>query len=650
MKRSLHIFLFILIAQQTNAQMLRLESPHHNLLAVIDTAKFSYSVYDQGKIYIQPSGLGMSFSNGGTICGDHIKILSMKRRTVDDQLKPFYGISSAIRAHYNELILNCGDYDVVFRAYNEGFAYRFITRFKDSVNVLGETAVYKLAGNFLAYMHPALSEADYKPAAISSLTSSSYTSTPLLLKAPDGMNILLHESDVLDYPCMSLSATGDNSLVGRHAAVPKTVVPGGHANFNLLVKTTEPYIARTNGARAYPWRLIAFEREDKNILSNQLVYLLASSSKLKDVSWIKPGKVAWDWWNDLNLSGVAFKTGFNTNTYKYYIDFAATNHLEYVNLDEGWSDQFDLLKVTDKLNMPELIRYAKQKKVGLILWCVWYTLDRQMIPALDQFAKWGISGVKVDFMDRDDQTVVNFQERLLQEAAKRKMFVDYHGAYHPTGMARTYPNLINTEGVKGLEWDKFDSLGTSPRHDVEIPFIRMFAGGMDYTPGAMRNYNQTNWKAIFDHPMSQGTRCHQLAMYTVYYAPLQMLADAPTDYEKEPVYLNYLAKIPTVWDETVALDGKVGEFVAVARRKGQQWFVGAMTNWDARTVKIKLDFLEAGKSYRAEIFQDGPNAARVGSDYQRIILKVKKGDSITINMAPGGGWSATFSPLINKNK
>lgn len=632
--------------KKSAARSFNLESPDKKIRATISLdGQIRYSLAFEGNTYVLPSALSLTLSDG-RVLGRKCKLRAERHTSHDRMLKPAYGIATTLREHYNELVLEfSGNYAVVFRAYNEGFAYRIAADLRRQVQLKSEQCEFRMNGDYQGFFHPSLSESDYREQRISEVLSPNYSSMPLLMKTPDGLNILIHESDVLDYPCMSLAASSaeKNTLVGNHAAYPKRVEVGGPAKFNLLVKETEEYMARTSGSRSFPWRLVSFERNDGDILRNQLVYLLATPSKLKDHGWIKPGKVAWDWWNSLNLSGVDFKTGFNTETYKYYIDFAAQNRLEYVNLDEGWSDQFDLLKVTDKLDMPAVIAYAKERKVGLVLWCVWRTLDQQMIPALNQFKKWGIAGLKVDFMDRDDQVVVNFQERLLQEAAKRNMLVNFHGAYHPTGMERTYPNQINTEGVKGLEWNKFDAGGTSPQTDVTHPFIRMFAGAMDYTPGAMQNYNRNDWRQVFERPMSQGTRCHQLAMYTVYYAPLQMLADAPTAYQKEPGFLSYLSAIPTVWDETVALDSQVGQYVTVARRKGREWFVGAMTNWTARRLTLKLDFLEKGKVYRAEIFMDGPNADKVGSDYKQVLKQLKKDDVITLEMAPGGGWSARFT-------
>lgn len=641
--------LALLILVKVQAKDFKLTSPDGRINATITIGQnITYSINYNGDQVMLPSAISMTMGNG-VVLGKQPILIKSTTRTVDQQQQPLYGITASIRENYHELSLQFrSGYQVIFRAYNEGFAYRFVTDFKGDITVTSEQSDFKLSANDTAYFHPILSEALYRKQTVSDVNQKpNYTSLPLLVKGPKGLNILIHEADVMNYPCLTLAvdSLNANSLVGRHALYPKVATPGGYHNFNMPVRETEPYIAKTVGKRNYPWRVVALEQQDKDILKNQLIYLLASPNRLKDVSWIKPGKVAWDWWNALNLTGVKFKTGFNTDTYKYYIDFAARNHIPYINLDEGWSDQFDLLKVTDQLDMTELMRYAKEKHVGIILWCVWHTLDKQMDAALAEFQKWGIAGLKVDFMDRDDQVVVEFHERLLKEAAKRKLLVNFHGAYHPTGFQRTYPNNINVEGVHGMEWDKFDKGGTPPGHDVSIPFIRMFAGSMDYTPGAMQNYNQTDWKQIFDRPMSQGTRAHQLAMYVVYFAPLQMLSDAPTAYEREPDILNFIAAVPTAWDDVVPVDGKVGNYVAVARRKGADWYLGAMTDWSPRTLNVNLDFLQDGKTYKAEIFADGLNAARVGNDYTLTKRTVKKGDHLQLQLAPGGGWAARFKQV-----
>jgi alpha-glucosidase len=374
-----------------------------------------------------------------------------------------------------------------------------------------------------------------------------------------------------------------------------------------------------------------------------MVYLLAKPSEVKDTSWIKPGKVAWDWYNANNIYGVDFKSGIDTQTYKYYIDFASKYGIEYIILDEGWYKLGNVLEVVPAMNVEELVAYGKQKNVGIILWMVWKTLDDQFMPALEQFEKWGVKGLKVDFMQRDDQSVINFYYKLNREAAKRHMLVDYHGAIRPATMIRTWPNLINTEGVRGLEQNKWSKFA-NPEHNVTLPFTRMFLGPMDYTPGAMVNSGQErNFSAIFERPMSLGTRCHQLAMYVVYESPLQMLADSPSHYLKEPEVMEFLGPVPTVWDETRVLGAQMGDYVSVARRNGRDWYIGAMTDWTARDVEIDLSFLPAG-SFRMSSFADGENADRYGSDYKKTVSGVDKKTRLKVHLMGGGGWTAHLVP------
>ncbi|NQV32035.1 MAG: glycoside hydrolase family 97 catalytic domain-containing protein, partial [Phycisphaeraceae bacterium] len=371
------------------------------------------------------------------------------------------------------------------------------------------------------------------------------------------------------------------------------------------------------------------------------VYKLSTPCKLKDTAWIKPGKVAWDWWNACNVFGVDFKSGVNTETYKYYIDFASKYGLEYIILDEGWYKLGDLLDVVPEMDMEELFAYARKKKVGIILWVVWKTLEDQLVPALDQFEKWGAKGIKIDFMQRDDQWMVQFYERVAIETAKRHMMVDYHGSYSPKGLRRAYPNVISREGVKGLENCKW-SADITPEHCVTLPFTRMVAGPMDFTPGAMINAQEKNYQAVFDRPMSMGTRCQQLAMYVIYESPLQMLSDTPTHYYREPDCMAFLSKVPSVWDETVALDARVADYALMARRSGKTWYVGAMTDGTARELTVDLSFLDKGR-YKADIYQDGPNAGRYGQDFKRVKQRVTASDKLTIQLAPGGGWVACLT-------
>ncbi len=549
---------------------------------------------------------------------------------------------------------------VIFRVFNNGVAYRFVTSIPGKIKIREEQINYCFGSDIDAWLQLTSSfnfsyEAEYIPGKISSIPEESMAALPLVGKS-NGVKIAITEADLLDYPGYYLTYKGNNTLQGIN---PKFVLKdkvGGQNNFNKIPILDADYIAETDGTRSFPWRLMVVAETDKDLLYNNLVYLLASENKIGDASWIKPGKVAWDWWNANNLTGVDFKSGFNTETYKYFIDFAAENKLEYIMMDEGWSDQFDLLKVNDgsvvtdgstklsgKLDMPYLFDYAKQKNVGIILWCVWHTLDRQMLEALDQFEEWGVKGVKVDFMDRDDQTVVNFYERLAKEAAKRKMVVNFHAAYKPTGMERTYPNILNLEAVQGLEWSKFSDVDLV-QQAVIIPFTRMIAGPMDYTPGGLYNANKEDFRVSFFRPMTQGTRCNQLAMFTMFYAPFQMLADAPTAYEREPDILNYLSSMPCVWDETIPIDGKIGDFAVIARRKGTEWHVAGLNNWTEKTVRLIFDFLDSSE-YSATIFIDGVNADRIGSDYKRITKTIRKGSTMEIEMASGGGFAIKLQKI-----
>ena len=368
---------------------------------------------------------------------------------------------------------------------------------------------------------------------------------------------------------------------------------------------------------------------------------LAEPCRIEDTSWIKPGKVAWDWWNANNVYGVDFKAGINTETYKYTIDFASRYGIEYVILDEGWSKTDDLLSVNPDINMEALLSRAKEKGVGLILWVVWKTLDDQLDEALDLFEQWGVKGIKVDFMQRDDQWMVNYYWRIAREAARRHLLVDFHGSYKPCGLRRAYPNVLTREGVRGLEHVKWSNHPT-PEHNVTLPFIRMLAGPMDYTPGAMINAQEKDFRPIFNRPMSMGTRCNQLAMYVVFESPLQMLADSPSNYLKEDGCMDFLSHVPTVWDETVVLDARVADYVLVARKHGEEWYVGAMTDWTLREMTVDFSFLNEG-SYIMDMYRDGVNADRFGNDYERIVRTISRGDRMTIGLAPGGGWAARIT-------
>ncbi len=530
-------------------------------------------------------------------------------------------------------------------AYDDGVAYRIETSLPQSeIKIYNEEARFKFAGHYNVYYPKEESffshnEREFPPVPMNTISPTVIASLPAIVNA-DGTKIVIAESDVEDYPGLWLRGNNDDTLQAIFPPYP--LKEELSRDRDLRVTQAADYIAVTKGTRTFPWRILGIAENDRDLITNQLVYLLAKPSQVPDTSWIKPGKVAWDWWNANNIYGVDFKSGINTQTYKYYIDFASKYGIEYIILDEGWYKLGNVLDVAPEMNIEELVAYGRQKHVGIILWVVWKTLEDQLEPALNQFEKWGVKGIKVDFMQRDDQKLINFYHKICRETAKRHMLVDFHGALRPATMTRTWPNLISTEGVKGLEWNKW-SEDITPEHDLELPFTRMFLGPMDYTPGAMINAAKGAFAHIFTRPMSQGTRCHQLAMYVVFESPLQMLADSPSNYLREPEIMQFLGPVPTTWDETKALDGKISDYVIVARRKGRDWYVGAMTDWTARELQIDFSFLPEG-NFQMEVYQDGPNANRYGSDYQRIQREINRLTKLKIKLAEGGGWVARIRP------
>ena len=607
----------------------------------------SYSVYCDGKQILLPSPLSVTVEGSG-ILGKSPRLSGVRMRTAADEIiPPVKEKRAVIHDRFSEAVLTFkGGYGLIFRAYDDGVAYRFFTRLKGRVKVVSEEVSLKFGGDHSVYFPVTDSflssfERNYSTLPLSRISAEKMAFLPILVDIQNGPKVAISEADLDDYPGLYLKGSPDGSfnLSGEFAAYP--LKEEQKRDRTLAVAERADYIAATDGTREFPWRVLAVARRDAELIENDIIYRLAPPLALKDTAWIKPGKVAWDWWNDLNLYGVDFESGINAKTYKYYIDFAAQHRIEYIILDEGWSEPADLLKTNPALDMPELLSYAREKNVGLILWCVWLTLDRQLQEALDLFERWGVRGIKVDFMDRDDQKVVNFYKKVAAEAAQRKLFVDFHGAFKPTGLRRQYPNILTREGVLGLEYNKW-SKSVTPEHDLLIPFIRMLAGPMDFTPGAMRNATEKGFQPVFSEPMSQGTRCHQLAMYVVYESPLQMLSDSPSAYLREPGIMDFLGKVPTVWDETLGLDAKVGDYAVVARKSGEEWYIGAMTDWTPRELEIDFGFLDPGE-YKAEVYADGVNASRYASDYAKSVLAVKAGDRLKVKLAPGGGWAARLS-------
>jgi len=620
-------------------------SPNKKIKVVIQVDReISYSVFCDGREVLSASPISLTIEGAGVL-GRQPRLSGVKSRTVNEKIIPPVKEKRAVISNrFNESVLTFkGNYGLLFRAYDDGVAYRFFTRLKGRVKVVSEEVSFRFGRDHSVYFPVAdgfLSsfERNYSYLALSQVTAERMAFLPVLVEIQDGPKVAITEADLDDYPGLYLSGSADGSaaLQGKFAAYP--LKEEQKRDRTLAVAERADYIADTAGSREFPWRVLAIARRDGELIENDIVYRLARPLALEDTSWIRPGKVAWDWWNDLNLYGVDFESGINTKTYKHYVDFAAQYGIEYIILDEGWSDPEDILKTNPALDMPELLSYAHDKNVGLVLWCVWLTLDRQLDEALDLFEKWGVRGIKVDFMDRDDQKVVNFYKKVAAEAAERKLVVDFHGAFKPTGLRREYPNVLTREGVLGLEYNKW-SKSVTPEHDLLIPFIRMLAGPMDFTPGAMRNAAEKSFQPVFSEPMSQGTRCHQLAMFVVYESPLQMLSDSPSAYLRDPEVMDFLGKVPTVWDETIGLEARVGDFVVVARKSGDEWYVGAMTDWTPRELDIDFGFLGAGE-YRAEVYADGLNAARYAGDFTKSSFTVKTGDRFKVKLAPGGGWAA----------
>lgn len=643
----------LLFAQKNKT--LEVASPDGAITVKVEPgAKLQWSVQHKGQQIIAPSTIGIQLQSG-QVLGDNAKVASSKIDKVNTTFTAINYKKSTVQDVYNQLTVKCKDnFGVIFRAYNDGVAYRFFSTIKGDIIIKSEEANFNFTDDhkaFIPFMRDLRGNERYTSSFESLYTEIKISQTlarkdtlaflPLLVDIGNNKKALILEADVEDYAGMFVEGNPENnkSLRGTFAPYPLEEKPGGFHNFNLMATKRADYIVKTNGTRSFPWRAIVITENDKDLLNTDMVQKLAAPPRIADASWIKPGKVAWDWWNDWNISKVDFRAGINTPTYKYYIDFASTNKLEYIVMDEGWSEETDITKISPKINLKEIIDYGKQKNVDVILWATWIAINERADEIFAQYSKMGVKGFKIDFLDRNDQKMVISTYEIAKKAANYKLFVDYHGMFEPTGLQRTYPNVVGFEGVKGLENNKWTPREDVPRYDVTIPYIRMVAGPMDYTPGAMRNATRSTFRAVHSLPMGHGTRCHQLAMFVIFEAPVQMLADNPTAYMKEQESTDFIAKIPTVFDETVALDGKVAEYVAVARRKGDTWYVGAMSNWTPRELTLDFSFLGEG-NYEAEVFRDGINADRDATDYKREVIKLSGKDKLKLQLMNGGGWAA----------
>lgn len=640
------IAVFLYCSGNAFAASFSLKSPNGELQVSIDLKdKIRYNVFYGRDELLKDCSLQLDLQNESL--GANPKLQSKKKSTINETITPIISLKNGkVSNNCNVLLLNFrNDFSVEFRAYNDGIAYRFITRKKGNTVVLNEDLGVKFPTSYLAqlsltgsfktsyenlYSH--VKTTDYKE-------NDEVTTLPVLLETDKQYKILISEADLLDYPCMFLKSTGNN---GMKSTFPKYPLEFGEdGDRSLKIKKEADYIAKTSGSRSFPWRLFVITKEDKQLVENEMVLKLAKPNVLGDVSWVKPGQVSWDWWNaTFSPYGVDFESGINTATYKYYIDFASKFGIPYIILDEGWAKSTqDPFNTNPDLNMSELIKYGKEKNVKLVLWLSWLTVENNF-NLFKKYSEWGIAGVKVDFMDRSDQWMVNFYERVAKEASKYKLFIDFHGAFKPAGLNITYPNVLSFEGVRGLEWGG----NCRPENNIYYPFIRNAVGPMDFTPGAMINQQPESYRAERPNNAGVGTRANQLSMFVIFESGLQMLADNPTLYYRERECTDFITSVPVTWDETKVLYAKVGEAIVVAKRKGNKWFIGAMTNNIGRTIEVNLNlnFLNNSTAYKLTSFEDGINAERQAVDYKKKTTLVKSGDTLKIKMARNGGFAAVL--------
>ena len=627
-----------------------LSSPDGTLKVEISAGnELAYQVMHGNDTILSHSNIGLVLENG-TIVGKTPRITGERRRKIKDNIEsPFYRFKEFV-ATGNELDLKLkGGFGIIFRAYNEGVAYRFYTTQSSDIIIKEEQAEFNFKEDYTAYLPYTTN--DKKPMAMA--YQNVYDITPLSKAQPklaflpvtvdcSSVKLTLLESDLEAYPGMFVqSQQGKYGLKGVFAPYPAKTDFYPWRKQEYVTETTD-FISRSRGSRSYPWRVLAITEKDTDMPVNNLVYALASPNRIGDTSWIKTGKVAWDWWNDWNLKGVPFKAGINMDTYKYYIDFASRNGLEFIVLDEGWyaPKSGDMLTVIPELDLPELIAYGKSKGVEIVLWTVFNVLDSQLEAACKKYADMGIKGFKVDFLDRDDQTAVEMVYRIAEMTARYKLILDLHGIYKPTGINRTYPHIINFESVFGMEEVKWtDIKNNMPLYDVTFPYIRMMAGPVDYTPGAMRNATKADWRAMYYTPASMGTRCHQLAAYIVHDSPFTMLCDAPTNYLNEQECVDFIASLPVEVDSTFIASGELGKYIVTVRKKDVNWYIGGMTNWDERDVQLDFSFLPEGMSYTAVLFKDGVNANKQAEDYRKETIRIDKDSRLTLHLASGGGFA-----------
>ncbi len=643
-------FLFAFLSFRVCAEVI-VHSPDGRLITTLNIGDgLSLKVRDENIPLVSLSGLGFAIK-GRSPFGAQAVIEKVERRSCDTVISPpFREKLALLRDRYNEATVTFAQgYGLVLRVYDEGVAYRFVTAFTESLRVEQEPfelafpdsarLTYQSNSDFWsAYEFP------YATTFIAGVPDTVVVSLPVLADLRSGRKVLFTEAQIENYPGLWLRSTQTGKLKSAFPGIPLAYLDEGKIYTRGKVTRHSREIARTWGRRSYPWRLFVVAREDAELLTNTLVYRLGAPCRVKDLSWIKPGLVTLDWWGRRNLFGVDFTGGVNTATLKYFVDFAAQYGIEYILLDEGWTPMDDLLTTNTAVNIEEIIAYARSKKVRVILWAVWSTLERQWDAAFERFSRWKVDGIKVDFMNRDDQEMVNFYYRVAEETAKRKMIVLFHGAYKPDGMQRTYPHLLTREGLIEFEQNQVNTTDSPDYHTV-LPFIRMVTGPADYLPGTIYNAQKSEFAMLGQRPMGQGTRAHTMALCVILESPIRMLPDSPSDYYKEDACTRFMTTVPVEWDDIRVLKARLGEVVAIARKHGREWYVGAVTNWEGRDLEIDCSFLAHGEKYRMTAVEDGVNADRRAIDHRFLTKDVSATDRFSIHCAKGGGWVGRFQPI-----
>lgn len=648
MKKYLFLVFLLLVSLGTKAQkQLELSSPNGEIKISVNLSdKIYYDVYYGNDLILKNNHLQLNLKDASL--GQNPVLSKQKRNKVSEELKPVIPLKfSIVNNEYNDLQLTFkGGYAVEFRAYNDGIAYRFLTNKKGEVEVMNEEFALNFPDEYLLHLQQPGSFKTAYEEPYTHIESKSWTPSdkmavlPVLIDTRKTYKILISESDLSDYPCMFLKGSGNNGVTSTFPKQPLEFGEDGDRSLKLIKEAD--YIAKASGKRSFPWRYFVITKDDGQLIENTMTFKLATKNQLADVSWIKPGQVSWEWWNDASPYGpdVNFVSGYNLETYKYYIDFASKFGIPYIIMDEGWAESTrDPYTPNPKVDVHELIRYGKEKNVGIVLWLTWLVVENNF-ELFETFQKWGVKGLKIDFMDRSDQWMVNYYERVAKEAAKYNLFVDFHGSFKPAGLEYKYPNVLSYEGVRGME----QMGGCTPDNSIYFPFMRNAVGPMDYTPGAMISMQPNVYSARRPNSGSIGTRAYQLALFVIFESALQMLADNPTLYYRNEDCTRFLTEVPVTWDETIALEAKAGEYAIVAKRKGDKWYIGGMTNnsENERIFNISLDFLASGKSYQMTSFEDGINAGRQAMDYLRKEKSVQKGNNITVKMVRNGGFAAVI--------